>query len=186
MDIETDESIVCRILAGETQLYSAIVKRYERPVYNLMYRYSRHEQEAAELTQDVFLKAYNKLATFDRSKRFFSWFYSLAVNRARDWQRRNVVKLRALNELQWDRPTIENRSQQEERLFDREEIDNLYGALGELPGITREIIVLRYRQELPIAQLAEIFRLSESAIKMRIARGLEKMKYALGGKRHGK
>ncbi len=186
MDTQTDEYIVRRILAGKTQLYSVIVKRYERPVYNLMYRYSRREQEAADLTQDVFLKVYDKLSTFDSSRRFFSWFYSLAVNRARDWQRSKVVKLRALNELRWDRPAIENGSQQEKRLLDREEVDNLYGALGELSGITREIIVLRYKQELPITELAEIFKLSESAVKMRIARGLEKMKYALGGKRHGK
>ncbi len=97
-----------------------------------------------------------------------------------------MVKLRALNELQWDRPVIENESQQERIFLTREEADNLYGALEELPETTREIILLRYRQELPIAELAELFRLSESAVKMRIVRGLEKMKYALGGKRHGK
>ncbi len=186
MDTETDEYIVRRILAGKTQLYSLIIKRYERPLYNLMYRCCRREQEAADLTQDVFLKVYNKLSTFDCNRRFFSWLYSLAVNRTRDWQRNNVVKLRALNELQWDRPPVENGSQQEKKLLVQEEVNNLYSALDELPGITREIIILRYKEELPIAELAEIFQLSESAVKMRIARGLEKMKHSLGGSRYDK
>ncbi len=185
MNSETDEYTVRRILAGNTQLYSIIVKRYERPIYNLMYRYSRREQEAADLTQDVFLKAFNKLSTFDCKRRFFSWIYSLAVNRARDWQRNNVVKLRALNELQWEKPTIENGSQQEKNLLAGEEINNLYAALEKLPEITREIILLRYKEELPIAELARIFQLSESAVKMRISRGLGKMKQVLGGERYG-
>jgi RNA polymerase sigma-70 factor (ECF subfamily) len=60
----------------------------------------------------------------------------------------------------------------------------LYKALDQLPEVTREMIMLRYRQELPIFELADIFKVSESAVKMRLARGLEKMKGILGGDRY--
>jgi RNA polymerase sigma-70 factor (ECF subfamily) len=59
----TDEEIVQQILAGSKQRYAEIVSRYQRPVFNLMYRYTRHEQDAADLTQDVFLRAFDRLST---------------------------------------------------------------------------------------------------------------------------
>jgi len=69
-------------------------------------------------------------------------------------------------------------------MLSQEEVGNLYKALDELPDVTREMIMLRYQQELPVFEIAGIFKASESAVKMRIARGLAKMKVFLGGGRH--
>lgn len=184
MNSESDEDLVHLILKGEVQMYAEIVERYERPVYNLMYRYCRSEQEAADLSQDIFLRVYERLASFNSNKRFFPWMYTLAVNRVKDWQRNNSVKRRKLAELRWDVPITETGSQQETKLLDQEETRSLYEALDELPDITREMVLLRYQQELSITELADIFKVSESAAKMRIARGLDKMKSVLGGERH--
>jgi RNA polymerase sigma-70 factor (ECF subfamily) len=180
----SDESLVQLVLKGETHLFAKIIDRYERPVYNLMYRYCRSEEEAADLSQDVFLKVYDRLSSYNRNRRFFPWLYTLAVNRANDWHRSNSNNRKKLNELYWATPEAEAGSEQEGRMLDREEVDNLYKALDQLPEVTREMIMLRYRQELPVFELADIFKVSESAVKMRIARGLEKMKVILGGGRH--
>jgi RNA polymerase sigma-70 factor, ECF subfamily len=183
MDKATDETLIYLVLKGETQLYGQIIERYERPIYNLMYRYNRSEQEAADLTQDVFLRAFNRLSSFNRKKRFFSWIYTLAVNIANDWHRRNLTKRKKLVELHWDIPETEVNWDQGEKIVAQEEVRNLYKALDELPDMTREMILLRYKQELPFFEIADIFNVSESAVKMRIARGLSKMKDLLGGVR---
>ena len=180
----SDETLVQLVLKGETHLFAKIIERYERPVYNLMYRYCRSEEEAADLSQDVFLKVYDRLPYFNRSRRFFPWLYTLAVNRANDWYRTSSNNRKKLDQLFWEIPEAETGSDQEGRMLDREEVDNLYKALDQLPEITREMIMLRYRQELPVFELANIFKVSESAVKMRIARGLEKMKAILGGDRY--
>lgn len=180
----SDEILVQLVLKGETHLFAKIIERYERPVYNLMYRYCRSEEEAADLSQDVFLRVYDRLSSFNRSRRFFPWLYTLAVNRANDWHRSHSNNRKKLDEFRWETPETEISSDQEGRMVDREEVDNLYKALDQLPEVTREMIMLRYRQELPIFELADIFKVSESAVKMRIARGLEKMKAILGGDRH--
>lgn len=180
----SDETLVQLVLKGETHLFAKIIDRYERPVYNLMYRYCRSEEEAADLSQDVFLRVYDRLSSFNRSRRFFPWLYTLAVNRANDWHRSHSNNRKKLDEFRWEIPKTEAGSDQEERIIDREELDNLYKALDQLPEVTREMIMLRYRQELPIFELADIFKVSESAVKMRIARGLEKMKAILGGDRY--
>jgi RNA polymerase sigma-70 factor (ECF subfamily) len=177
----SDESLVQLVLKGETHLFAKIIDRYERPVYNLMFRYCRSEEEAADLSQDVFLRVYDRLSSFNGSRRFFPWLYTLAVNRANDWHRRHSSNRKKLDELRWEIPETEVDSGQESRMLDQEEVDNLYKALDQLPDVTREMIMLRYRQELPVFELADIFKVSESAVKMRIARGLAKMKVILGG-----
>jgi RNA polymerase sigma-70 factor (ECF subfamily) len=184
MNEESDEMLVNLILKGKVHIFSMIVQRYERPVYNLMYRYCRSEQEAADLSQDVFLRVYNRLSSFDGRKKFFPWLYAVAVNRARDWQRSNFRKRQKLAELCWYDPVTDTVSQQEKWLLGQEEIRILYEALDDLPDITREMVLLRYQKELPISDLAYIFKLSESAVKMRIARAIVRLRSVLGGDRH--
>ncbi len=184
MDGESDEEIVQQVVEGAGSAYALLVDRYQRPVFNLMYRYCRSDEEAADLSQDVFLRAYERLASFDCRRKFFPWLYTLALNRAKDWQRSNSRKLKELARLRWETEPLQSRSQQEEQLLNREEVQSLYGALDTLTDTTRELVLLRFKQELPIRDLAEIFGLSESAVKMRMARGLNKMKSILGGDRH--
>jgi len=180
----SDETLVQLVLKGETHLFAKIVERYERPVYNLMFRYCRSEEQAADLSQDVFLKVYDRLSSFNKNRRFFPWLYTLAVNRANDWYKSQSNNRKKLDELRWTLPEVENGSPQEDSMLDQEEVDSMYRALDTLPDVTREMIMLRYREELPIIELAEIFNASESAVKMRIARGLVKMKFILGGSRN--
>lgn len=176
MNIENDRELVERTLDGETCAFGVLVRRYERPVYNMMFRYCREKQEAADLTQDVFLRAYERLNSFDQEKKFFSWLYGLAINMARDWHRKNRRKRKGLIEMQWNVPVVEDCSLQEERFLAKEEANALYSALDTLPDETRELVLLRYRYELPIRELSTIFNLSESAVKMRIARALQKLR----------
>ncbi len=184
MSGESDEEIVQQVIDGAGNAYALLVERYQRPVFNLMYRYCRSDEEAADLSQDVFLRAYERLSSFDCRRKFFPWLYTLAINRAKDWQRSNTRKLKELARLRWETEPVPARSQQEEQLLDREEVQSLYGALDTLTDTTRELVLLRFKQELPIRDLAEIFGLSESAVKMRISRGLSGMKSILGGNRH--
>lgn len=181
---DSDEEIVQRVVEGTGGDYALLVDRYQRPVFNLMYRYCRSDEEAADLSQDVFLRAYERLSSFDCRRKFFPWLYTLALNRAKDWQRRNSRRLKELARLQWETEPVRARSQQEEQLLSREEVQSLYGALDTLADTTREIVLLRFKEELPIRDLAEIFGLSESAVKMRIVRGLKEMKSILGGDRN--
>ncbi|WP_457575644.1 RNA polymerase sigma factor [Desulfomarina sp.] len=176
MNIENDREVVERILDGEVHAFGILVRRYEKPVYNMMFRYCRDRQEAADLTQDVFLRIYERLDSFDRTRKFFSWLYGLAINRARDWHRRNRRIRCGLSELQWNTPDIENNSFQENKFLEQEEAEALYGALDSLPDETRELVLMRYRHDLSIRELSAVFNLSESAVKMRIARALKKLR----------
>ena len=149
-----------------------LVERYQRPVYNLMYRYSRNAEEAADLTQEVFVRSFDRLKSFRAGNSFFPWLYGLAVNQANDWSRnrtRQRVKLESYGEHLRQETPGERQSSMEFRETGR--VIDL--ALSRLPEETRELLIFRYRHERSIREAATVFGLSESAAKMRIKRGLD-------------
>ena len=84
----TDLDLVRRIKAGDDRAFEEIVRRYHARVYSLSYGVLRNPQDAEEATQDAFLTLYRKIGTFDESRKFFSWFYRVALNSAYSRARR--------------------------------------------------------------------------------------------------
>jgi len=84
----TDETlIIAAVLDGEANALEPLVAKYEKPIFNLMHRVTKSFDEASELTQEAFLKAYEKLHQFQMDRNFFSWLYALAQNTGRDYLR---------------------------------------------------------------------------------------------------
>ncbi len=175
----TDEEIVQEVLAGRKHSYAEIVTRYQQPVFNLMYRYTRHDQDAADLTQEVFLRAFHRLSTYRSDCSLFSWLYTLAVNRANDWSRSNKRRQENIQAFAWENGIPLQTENPAASMEKREEGERLQKALGLLSSETREILLLRYRHERPIREVATVFDLRESAVKMRIKRGLEQLQKIL-------
>ncbi len=174
----SDEDIVEGVLAGGKELFTVLVDRYQRPVYNLMYRYSRNTEEAADLTQEVFVRSFHRLKSFRAGNTFFPWLYGLAINQANDWSRsraRQRVKLESYGKHLRQEAPGEQQSMMESRETGR--VVDL--ALARLPEETRELLIFRYRHERSIREAATVFDLSESAVKMRIKRGLDALQEVL-------
>ena len=179
MDI-SDNHIVKQVRQGDIESYSELVQRYQRPIFNLMYRVSQSKEDAAELTQDVFCKAFEKLNSFKNGQNFFPWLYTLATNHGKDWIRRQVRTRDGLR-LYSENLERENSSLPSETIEKRQEVNKMFMALSKLPHEKQEMILLRYKQELSIGELGEIFNLSSSAVKMRIHRSLAFLQKQLNG-----
>lgn len=177
---KSDNHIVKQIKQGDIEAYSELVQRYQQPVFNLMFRFSRSEPDAAELTQEVFCKAFEKLASFNSEKMFFSWLYSLAINHGKDWIRGQKRKRDGLR-FYADSLEQKDSSLPVEIIEKRQEINTMFMALAKLPHEKQEILLLRYQRELSIRELEEIFSLSASAVKMRIHRSLALLHDQLNG-----
>ncbi len=173
---QSDREIVKQVLGGKADLYAVLVERYHCQIFNLMYRFSHKDQDAADLTQDVFLRAYERLDSYRMEHSFFSWLYSLASNLATDWSRRWAVRNNKKHLLSFGKSDCSDHTEQEELFETQEELDSLQKALYKLPDATREILLLRYREELSIKEVAHAFSLSESGAKMRISRGLKDLR----------
>lgn len=169
---QTDNRIVELVRRGEVESYAVLIRRYDKRIYNLMFRFCLSRNEAAELTQEVFCKAFEKLQSFQNGRNFFSWLYTLAMNHGRDWARQQQRK-RHENILLSREMSRGHIAFPAEIVEKKQEIDRLFAVLATLPVDKREILLLRYQQELSLEEIADIFTLSTGAVKMRIRRAID-------------
>ena len=171
-----EESLVYEILSGDVDAYALLVKRYQKPIYNLMLRMTSSEQDALDLTQETFVKAYEKLEKFDPSASFFPWLYTMGLNLARDFLRKAKRSPMEPYELE-DNLSIE--IDQDDRLADKIDGHEVLEGLQTLPVDYREALLLRFHEGLSVSEVASALGLSLSAAKMRIHRGLVKLRQML-------
>ena len=171
-----EETLVNEILSGEVNSYALLVKRYQKPIYNLMLRMTGSEQDALDLTQETFVRAYEKLEKFDPSAPFFPWLYTMGLNLARDFLRR--AKKSPIESYEPD-DSFSIEIDQDDRLADQIDAQEVLEGLQTLPTDSREALLLRFHEGLSVSEVASALGLSLSAAKMRIHRGLQKLRQLL-------
>jgi len=171
-----EETLVHEILSGGVNSYALLVKRYQKPIYNLMLRMTGSEQDAVDLTQEAFVKAYEKLEKFNPSAPFFPWLYTMGLNLARDFLRR---ARRSPIESYESENSFSAEVDQDDRLADQIDGQDVMEGLQTLPVEYREALLLRFHEGLSVNEVAGALGLSLSAAKMRIHRGLLKLRQLL-------
>jgi RNA polymerase sigma-70 factor (ECF subfamily) len=169
----TDEVLVARCLEGDTEAFDELIRRYEKPVFNGCLRMVKAYQDAQDVTQTVFLKAYQKLDTFDSSYRFFSWIYRMMVNESLNF----LAKRRPQVEI--DQQVADARKNPEETLVDEQVNSTLQDALMDLKEELRAVVVLRYFGDLSYRELGFVFDLPEKTIKSRLYSARQQLSTAL-------
>ncbi len=180
-DIE-DQEVIAEVLNGGTEAFRFLVRKYQKPIYNLMVRTTGCLEESADLTQDAFLKAYEKLGRYRPDKKFFSWLYALSLNVARDHLRRT----RRMTRFADDALRLQSIHDEPQHGHEGAAGDSqaLYEALSRLPDQQREAVVLRYREGFSMKEIAEALQISTSGAKMRVHRGLDQLRTVLSGDDH--
>lgn len=174
----TDEQLVERVLSGSTELFAELVRRYEQKLLRYGRRFLSGREDIEDMVQEVFLKAYQNLRSFDRNRRFSPWIYRIAhnafVNEMRRATRHPVVTFDAdillPNRVQ-DSPEDEH-----DRAAMREV---MRGFLGQLDAKYREPLVLYYFEEMSYAMISDILHLPVSTVGVRINRGRTALKRLL-------
>jgi RNA polymerase sigma-70 factor (ECF subfamily) len=176
MDIREESLIISDILAGDPDAYAILVKRYQRPIFNLMIRMTSSEEDAFDLTQETFTHAYEKLDRFRLSSRFFPWLYTIGMNLARDFLRKRRTAGIGAEELYETQRSLSVNSEQENTLAEKLDAQRVKAALQKLPLDYREAITLRFHEGMSMKDVALALGISVSGAKMRIHRGLLKLR----------
>ena len=165
--------LVERCLEGDQAAWEEIVRLHRRKVFNIAYKFVGRHDEAEDLTQDIFLRIFKALHTFDRRANFQTWLISISRNLCIDhyWSLRKERETMArdvdANELS---PASPDRSP--ERRIEEHDVRALVrSALAELPPALREAVVLRDLQEFSYLEIADRLHLPEGTVKSRINRG---------------
>jgi RNA polymerase sigma-70 factor (ECF subfamily) len=165
-----DRKIIERVLKGDTEAFNLLVRQWEKPIYNFILRMIGDREEAMDLCQDSFMKAYRELGTLKDRDRFSSWLYRIAHNTCFSKLRKDQGK--TFVELDPDAGGI--RSSIESQLA-------VEKALQHLPEDQREVVVLKVFHSLKFEEIAAIQDAPVSTVKSRLYMGFEKLRSILGG-----
>lgn len=179
---QQERDAIRAVLSGNANAYRVIVDRYQSPIYNLMLRMSRSESEALDLSQEAFIKAYENIKSFDGRARFFPWLYSISLNLARDHLRR--MKIAPVCYEADPEMEVSDHAEESERMCLRLDAVRLGATLQKLPEDYREAVMLRYHHELSLQEVADALGLSLSGAKMRVSRGLERLRLMFRERNH--
>lgn len=179
MEQQVDEvQWVAQTLAGDQLAFTYLVERYTRLVYNHAYRMLNDAQDAEDAVQEIFLKAYMRLDSFDPSRRFVSWLLTISSNHCIDRLRRKRQTWLTLDDVAFWLPS--SRTGPERYALEQEQRATVQQALQQLPEHYRLVMILRYWHELSYTEIADITELTESTVKTRLHRGRKMLVNALG------
>jgi RNA polymerase sigma-70 factor, ECF subfamily len=179
----TDEELVARSVGGDTESFNQLILRWERPIYALAYRVIGREEDARDVCQETFLRAFRALRGFKGQAKFSSWLYRIALNLCRDWIRRERRAPLAqapegvdLLDLAAEREPSESI----ETLVARREMSRAVAkAMALLPEEQRTAIILKEYHGLTFQEIADLLDCPLSTVKTRLYQGLSVLRRAL-------
>jgi RNA polymerase sigma-70 factor (ECF subfamily) len=174
MAIANDDALwVSRCLQGDTSAFEVLVRRYQRVVHSVAYRLTGCQEDAQDVAQNAFLRAYERLDSYDPERKFFSWMYRIAVNESLNYRRTQKPHdpiERALPIPAADDPVA--------RL---EQTERIQSALMSLSPEYRELIVLKYFSDLSYDEISHAVGIPEKTVKSRLFTARQQLEALLAG-----
>lgn len=175
MDNDVDQALVERFRNGDREAFTALMIRYQRPIYNAAFWIVRSADDARDIAQSVFLKVAEHLDEFDPRHRFFSWIYRIAVNESLNLLRRNGHEEPLDDEI--DLPGGED--DPESQVRDAERSRYIQRTLLTMSAMDRTVIVLRHFSECSYQEIARILEIDEKTVKSRLFEARQRLRELL-------
>jgi RNA polymerase sigma-70 factor (ECF subfamily) len=170
-DRDADLNLVERYLGGDLTAFDEIMIRYERQIYRLCYRFTSNAEDARDLAQDVFIKAFENLASFRRESSLKTWLYRVATNHCINHVKSNTRQfVEVTDNVKQTQATVHA------EMEDREQRDHFRLLVKQLPPKQRAILELRIHEQLSYEEIATMSNRSVSTIKASVFFALEKLR----------
>jgi RNA polymerase sigma-70 factor, ECF subfamily len=179
---------VRRAQEGDVRAFEQLFQQYHRGIYNAIYQMTRNEADAADLTQEVFVRAYRALPRLQTPEAFTSWLYRIAVNLSRNWLRdRGRVRIESL-ELPGDDGEEGNTREIADPTGDPSVLvqtqdlqERVQKAVAGLSPDHRTVVTLHHLQGMPVEEIARVMDCSIGTVKSRLSRARDHLKRKLAG-----
>ena len=182
MSQKEDQHYIDAIINGDTRAFSVLVERYKHMVFTLAAKILKNHEEAEEVAQDVFVKAYTALTTFKGDSKFSTWLYKIAYYRSLDELKKQK---RSLNTSSIDSDTEYHLSSMENALDGLETHERklaIKSAIDELSHDDAVVITLHYFEELSLKEIADIMNIEANTVKVRLFRSRKRLAELLATK----
>ena len=174
--MDEDLQLLDRFANGDREAFDDLVKKYQRPLYAMLYRMVSDREDAADILQKTLVKAFTGIGGFERRSSFKTWLYQIAINLAK-----NLYRDRSrFQQVSLDDVVIRRNPRTLESLMQREARDLLRKAFIDLPERQRITVLLRVQEQKPFEEIARIMQCSIGTAKANYHHGVQKLKARLG------
>lgn len=165
----SDEAVINRILRGEKGLYGEIIGRYEARLLRYARSFTRDQDDAADVVQNAFVKAYVNLRSFRTNKKFSSWIYRIVHNEAMNALARTRKSV-SLEENEWATNIASSEPSLESTMTQTQGAEALHACLAEMPVHYRDVLTLFFLEGRPYRELSDMLRIPIGTVGTRLAR----------------
>ena len=173
----TDIEIISRVLNGEQNAYAELVNRYQNYVFTLALRFTKNREDAEEVSQDIFIKAYRSLSDFKGASKFSTWLYTIVYTTSITFLRKKRPDIRSLD----DERTLELADSQDSgfsanQVEQKSKVNMVTKAIALLSPDDAQIITLFYKAEQNLEEIGKILGLETNTVKVRLHRARTRLK----------
>lgn len=178
MSVElTDQEIIVRVLRGDTQAFSLLVERYQSYVFTLAFRLTQSREDAEEIAQDSFVKAFRSLADFKGGSKFSTWLYTITHNTGITFLRKRKMQVQSVDEerhaQQLDNQVSDLRA---DTIETRSRIQMVNQAIRMLSAEDAQIITLFYQGDQRLQDIGQVMGMDPNTVKVRLFRARQRLK----------
>jgi RNA polymerase sigma-70 factor (ECF subfamily) len=172
-----DNEIISRVLNGNQQAYAELVSQYQNYVFTLAFRFTKNREDAEEISQDIFVKAYRALADFKGNSKFSTWLYTIVNNTCITFLRKKRLEVHSLdNEGVFEVADSQDSGLRANLIESKSRVNMVNQAIGLLSPDDAEVITLFYKGEQSLEEIAQILRIETNTAKVRLHRARARLK----------
>jgi RNA polymerase sigma-70 factor (ECF subfamily) len=173
--VESDEVLIARVKKGDCEAFNPLVERYKMPLYKVLYRMVHNRDDAEDLVEEAFIKAYRAISRFDLDRSFYAWICRIAVNNAINYikkERRGQVQSIGMVEYR----LIAEKGNPVKMTREKILKERINAAIAKLPEEYRMILVLRVDDEYSYDEISNMLKIPKGTVMSRLARARQKLK----------
>lgn len=174
---QSDNEILSSVLQGDQQAYAEIVKRYQNFVFTIALRYTPNREDAEEIAQDCFIKAYRSLADFRGASKFSTWLYTIVTTTCLTFLRKKKLEVHSLdNEKVFEMAENQDSGMDANQVEHKSRVSMVNRAIALLSPDDGQIITLFYKGEQSLEEIAQIMGMEANTVKVRLHRARQRLK----------
>ena len=173
---QTDNDIITSVLSGNQQAYARLVQQYQNFVFTIVLRYVKSREDAEEVAQDIFVKAYRSLADFKGASKFSTWLYTITTTTCITFLRKKKLQVHSLDNEKVSEVADRDSGMSANQVEQKSRINMVNHAIALLSGDDAEIITLFYKGEQTLEEIAKVLGIEANAVKVRLHRARTRLK----------
>ncbi len=172
-----DNELISRVLKGDQQAYAGLVSRYQNYVFTLALRFTKNREDAEEVSQDIFIKAYRSLADFRGASKFSTWLYTIVNTTCITFLRKKRMEVHSLdNEKVFEVADSVDSGLRANQVEQKSRVAMVNNAIGMLNPDDAEVLTLFYKGEQSLEEIAMILGIEANTAKVRLHRARTRLK----------